>query len=354
MKAALRTARPPYRHLAGATALALALTACGGGSGGGGSADPAESPEQQESYYEGQNVDFVVPYDPGGGYDTYARALAPYLGECLGAKVVVKNEPGAGGLLATNQTFATSPDERRIQIVNSVGAVSAQIAGADGVQFDMTEFSAVGRLVATVSAVAVAPDSDLKDFQQLIDKGTVRLPSTGPGANDFITPNILAAIYGFETEMITGFQGSEEARLSLIKGDGDAYVQSWDSMLSSIEAGEVTPVLVASEEPVEQLGDVPTLADYEPAGDNGEQLREELAALERTGRGIVAPPGLPEERLTELREAFDCAWENEDLLAEMEEQERPLGLLSGQEWQGVVEEALSSSEEFQTIIKESF
>jgi tripartite-type tricarboxylate transporter receptor subunit TctC len=223
------------------------------------------------------------------------------------------------------------------------------------VQFDMLEFSPVGRIVATTSALAVPPNSEMQDFQDLIDSTEpITFPSTGPGANDFITPNVLAAIYGFETEMVTGFQGSSEARLALLQGNGDAYVQSWDSMFDAIDTGEVKALVVASTEPVEELADVPTLADYEPVGDNGEQLRSELSALEATGRGIVAPPGLSEDRLTELQDAFTCAFENEDLLAELEESGRPLGVLSGPEWREVMDEALGSSEEFQTVITESF
>jgi tripartite-type tricarboxylate transporter receptor subunit TctC len=344
----------PYGYLAGATVLVLALAACG--------EDSAESPTAEatdggaEPYYAGQTVEFVVPYDPGGGYDTYARALAPYLGDCLdGATVVVQNEPGAGGLLALNNTFTTSPDKRRLQIVNSVGAVSSQLAGAEGVQFDMTEFSAIGRIAASPSVVAVAADSDVQDFQELIDSNEpIRFPATGPGANDFSTPQILAAIYGFETDMITGFQGSGEARLALISGDGEAYAQSWDSMLGSIQAGEVRPLVVASTEPVEELPDVPTLADYEPVTENGEKIRQGLAALEATGRGIVAPPGLPEERLTELREAFTCTFENEELLDEFEKQERPVATLAGDEWQDVVETALNSGEDFTALVTEFF
>lgn len=339
-----------FRDLAGATAIMLALAACGGDSGGG---DGAEEESAEKSYYAGENIDLVVPYEPGGGYDTYARAMAPYLGECLDAKVVVLNEAGAGGLLATNKTFATSPDERRLQIVNTVGAVSSQIAGAEGVDFDMAEFSAIGRIAATASAVGVAADSDVQDFQDLIDaEEPIRFPSVGPGANDFTTPNLLAAIYGFPIEMITGYQGSGEARLAIISGDGDAYAQSWDSMFGDIQSGEVRPLVVASTEAVEQLPDVPSLADYEPADEKGVQIREGLSSLEGTGRGVVAPPGLPEDRLTELREAFNCAFENQELLDELEKGERPVSLLSGEEWQGVMEDALNSSEEFQALLAE--
>lgn len=352
-----RGGRRVVRYPAAALALSLALAACGGddtadGEGGGGESTDAAG---EESYYAGETVDFVVPYEPGGGYDTYARAIAPYLDECLDATVVVQNEPGAGGLLATNNTFTTSPDERRIQIVNTVGAVASQIAGAEGVQFDMTEFSPVGRIAASPSVVAVAADSDIQDFQEIIDSGDpVRFPSTGPGANDFTTPNILAAIYDFETDMITGYQGSGEARLALASGDGEAYAQSWDSMLGAIEAGEVRPLVVASTEPVEELADVPTLADYEPVSENGAQIREGLAALEATGRGVVAPPGLPEDRLAELREGFTCAMENEELLAALEEQERPVALLGGEEWHERVDTALNSGEDFTALVTEFF
>lgn len=351
----LQSRSPPARCRGGGCSRSLALAACGedesaessGGDVGGGGGE--------ESFYEGSTVDLVVPFEPGGGYDTYARALAPYLGDCLDATVVVQNEPGAGGLLATNNTFNASPDDRRIQIVNSIGSVSAQIAGDEGVQFDMTEFSSIGRIVATQDTVAVAPGSELQDFQDIIDaEGPVRFSATGPGANDYITPNVLGVIYGFEPELITGFQGSGEARLALVQGEVGAYVQSWDSMLDAIESSEVTPVLVAAEESVEQLPGVPTLADYEPVDKSGEQLREELTALEETGRGVVAPPGLPEDRLNELRDAFTCAFDNEELRSQLEEQGRPLGVLSGEEWQEIVDEALNSSEEFQSIITESF
>jgi tripartite-type tricarboxylate transporter receptor subunit TctC len=355
MELVRRSGRRAYRRPTAAVALALVLTACSGDPAEKDSAKESAEGSGEESYYAGSTLDLVVPYEPGGGYDTYARALAPYLSECLDAKVVVKNEPGAGGLLATNNTFSTSPDERRLQIVNSVGAVSSQIAGAEGVQFDMTEFSSVGRIAASPSVVAVAADSDVQDFQELIDsKEPLRFPSTGPGANDFTTPNILAEIYGFETKMITGYQGSGEARLALISGDGDAYAQSWDSMLGSIQAGEVRPLLVASDQPVDELPDVPTLSDYDPVTDNGEQIREGLAALEATGRGLVAPPGLPEDRLAELREAFTCTFETQELLDELEGQERPVAVLPGEEWQERVDTALNSGDEFTNLIKEFF
>lgn len=352
MTAVRRTIRRPYPQVAGVAALVLTLTACGGEDTAA-SGDSAAAGE--ESFYEGETLDFVVPFDPGGGYDAYARAIAPYLGDCLGAQVVVRNEPGAGGLLATNATSAAGPDDRRIQITNTVGNVSAQIADAEGVQYDMAEFSMIGRVSAPADSVAVAADGNVSDFQQIIDANQpVRFVATGPGSNEYIVPNILAAIYGFPIEVITGFPGSGEARLAVVSGDADAHVQSWDSQLGAVEAGEVRSVLLASDEGVEELPDTPTVMDFEPESEDGQQLRDDLVALEKTGRGVIAPPGLPEEQLTELREGFDCAVGNDELVAELEEQQRPLDVMSGAEWEELVEDVLGASDQFQTIVAESF
>ena len=92
---------PAKRMLGAALALAgFALVATG--------AARAQSPE--ESYYKGKTVRIVVGYGPGGGYDVYARMIAPYLGKSLGTSVVVENQPGAGGITALNRIMTAAPD----------------------------------------------------------------------------------------------------------------------------------------------------------------------------------------------------------------------------------------------------
>ena len=51
-------------------------------------------------FYKGKTIRFVVGFGAGGGYDAYSRMLAPRFAKELGAKVVVSNEPGAGGMRA--------------------------------------------------------------------------------------------------------------------------------------------------------------------------------------------------------------------------------------------------------------
>jgi tripartite-type tricarboxylate transporter receptor subunit TctC len=335
------------RRVGGAAVLVATLTACS--ESGGGAADG------QSSYYAGENVDLVVPYDPGGGYDIYARGLAPYFAECLDANVVVRNEPGAGGLLATNKTAAAGPDERRVQIVNSVGTASAQIAGADGVAFDMAELSVVGRLMSAPDMVSVAADSDIQDFQDVVDSTEpVRFVATGPGSNEYITAVALSSIYGFPLEMVTGFGGTGDARLAVLSGDADAHVTTWDSGLAAVQSGEIKPIVVASDEQVELLPETPVATEFTPEAKESQELLQSLVELQELGRGLFAPPGLPEERLTELREAFECATSNEELISDMETQQRVIDVVTGDEHATQVRNVLDASPEFTAVLKESF
>lgn len=303
---------------------------------------------------EGETVDFVVPYEPGGGYDVYARVLAPYMEECSGATVVVRNEPGAGGLLATTQTFVASPDELRVQIVNSVGAVSAQIGEAEGAQFDLDDFSWLGRVSSEPNVLVVAADSEIASFDDLLSATEpVRFVATGPGSNEYVNSTIVPEVYGFPAEIITGFAGSGEARTAVLAGDADAHILPLDSQAEAIEAGDVRPILVIGQEAPDALADTPTVADYPPESEEQQAILDALVALVETGRAVVAPPGIDAPRLAALREALSCALSDDELLAETAAQQRPISAVSGEDMATLIAEVLDSPPAFQDLVRQA-
>ena len=339
--------RMPQRAVI-AILLTGALAACGS-DGGATSADGGKGP------FEGEDLDLVVPYEPGGGYDAYARAMAPYLEECLGARVVVRNEPGAGGLVATNKTAAAAADADRMQIVNTVGLVSAQIAEAEGAQFDLRDLSWIGRVSSPPNVMVVAANSPIETFQDVVDSGkTVRFVAQGPGANDFIVPNIVGEAYGYPYEIVTGFAGSPEARAAVIAGNAEAHILPVDSQLSAIESGDVRPIVTIDEEPDPLLPDTPTIYETEPPSDEARQIIDSLVALGQTGRAMIASPKMSEDRVTALREGFACAVEDPELAAEMEQQKRPLNALDGDEIAQLVDDVLDSPEAFRKLVVASY
>ena len=69
----------------------------------------AQTPVAEAAYFKDKTVRIIVGYGPGGGYDAYARMIAPYLSKTLAASVIVENLPGAGGIAALNRTTVSPP-----------------------------------------------------------------------------------------------------------------------------------------------------------------------------------------------------------------------------------------------------
>lgn len=302
---------------------------------------------------EGETIDLVVPYDPGGGYDIYARMMAPYLEDCLDATVVVRNEPGAGGLLATAKTYVASPDDLRLEITNSIGMVSAQMSEIDGANFDSGKLSWLGRVSAEPNVVAVAADSDFRSFQDIIDaEQPIRFVATGPGSNEYVNSEVLPEIYEFPAETVTGFESSTDARAAVLSGDADVHILPLDSQIGGIESGDMRPLLVVGKESSEVLPDVPTVADF-PPGAEDEPVLDALIDLVETGRGLAGPPDMGSERLAALRDGVECALDNEELAADADKQQRSISPMTGPELDAAVDRALDAPAEFQEIVKET-
>jgi tripartite-type tricarboxylate transporter receptor subunit TctC len=334
-----------------AAVVLAAAVGCGESEGSGGDG-AAGSPGEA---LRGETIDFVVPFDPGGGYDTYTRTIAPYLADCLGARVVVRNEPGAGSLLATNQTAVAEPDGTRIMITNTPGILGSQIAGAEGVSFDLNDFSWIGRVSSPPDVVLTGADGGLDGFESLAEAADqVTFVATGPGSSDYVAAAVLAEAYDVPNEIATGFAGSQEATNSVIAGDADVHIMPYDTVLPTIEAEDTNPVVLLADEVPQYMPEAPLIAEFAAPTEEGQAMIEQLMALTASGRAVTAPPGLPDDLLTALRDGFGCAMEDEELLAELDSQQRPVNYLSGEEMTELVGQVLEPTEEFRAVLEESF
>lgn len=303
----------------------------------------------------GETIEFVVPYDPGGGYDLYARAIAPYLEEATGATVVVRNEPGAGGLAATAQTFAADPDGQRIQIVNGLGTLAAQLGGSEGALFEANDFSWLGRVSGEPDVVVASPESGFDSLDDLAAADEVRMVALGPGSNTYIDALVLQEVLDLQGDIIVGFQGAPEALTSLLRGEADVFSSSLSSLSSAIESGDVVPLGVFAQDRADALPDVPTVSELESLDEQDRALLEAHSNLIASGRSIVAPPGMSEELLGELRSAFDEVLTDPELAEEASSQDRPIDFVPGSELADMVEQVMSNAPEaYQELIEQSF
>ena len=292
--------------------LALALTA-GCGTLGGSAQSGAE--------YPSEDIEFIVPFEPGGGYDAWARLLAPFIEKHLPntVNVVVRNVPGAGGLVAANRMYSEKPDGTQIQIFNLTGLAAAQLAGET--DFDLEKFTYLGRITRDPQVLYVSGDSDIntvQDLQKLSATRPVKQAMTGFSSSEGLNTVVTYDVFGVKYKPVM-HDGNEEARLSIVRGDTDAGIGSLESALGELESKDLKAALYIGEtkpaqgEPgYEEVKDTPSLQD-EGYG--------ELAANLEAQRVIAAPPGLPDDMKRVLDKAIQDALSDPELVAKAKEGE---------------------------------
>ncbi|MCS0497262.1 tripartite tricarboxylate transporter substrate-binding protein [Ancylobacter sp. MQZ15Z-1] len=294
-------------------------------------AGPAQAADGCD-FYKGKTVELIVPFSAGGGFDAYGRLVAKYMGDELGAaNMIVRNQPGAGGLLATNQTWTAKPDGLKIQLMSVSGMITSELGGADGVGFKSGQFSWIGRVSGEPDVIATAPNGSIKsldDVKKIAADRKIRIGSSGVGDIDYIEAGLLAKMLGVETDVITGFSGSSEVYASLGRDELDFFVSSLSGG-EAAEKAETARILWSFDtEAVPGRPEIKPLSEVVDA--KFLPLIKAQAAVVAAGRALAAPPKVPEDRLKCLRDAFDRAMASEKLLDESKKINRPVAPLDGQ------------------------
>ena len=305
---------------------------------------PALDLDAAAAYYKGKTVSFIVPYAAGGGYDINARILAPYLEKYTGARFIIQNVEGAGGLLGTNQIYMAPNNGLTIGIINAVGCATNEIIEVQGISYDLLKFGWIGRIATDVRCLVVRSDYKYQTIEEILSSGeTLKVAATGVGGSLFVDAVISA--YGMDLDMnlISGYDSSSNVDMGLLRGEVDAAWGSYPSRLTMIKNGEQIPVLQNGYERSPQMPDIPTWFEVAKSDERKAAL-EILQNIYFTGRCVTAPPGLAPERLAFLQEAFQKAFDDPEFVHEMENAGMEMGFLHGSELFDLFERTLNIPE----------
>lgn len=103
-------------------------------------------PADTAEFYRGKTVRILVCSPPGGGYDIYARLVAPALAEKIGAEVIVENKAGNGGLAALATLLVRPADGLTIMNGSAEAAILSQMLRRPGVTLDVTKLQWLAKL----------------------------------------------------------------------------------------------------------------------------------------------------------------------------------------------------------------
>lgn len=301
------------------------------------------SAQDAKDFYEDETLTFVVGFGPGGGFDTYARLLAPHVQKRLGGTVIVENRPGAGGTAALNQMVRGDQDGSEINIVHGEAALLTQLTGQSGRRFDAGDFNWLGRIASEPGVVVLSTASPYKTLDDLKNaKEPIKFSagSKADGLSDYAA--VFCETLQLNCKIVTGYKGSKESSLAAIRGETDAIAVEASSA-AKYSGDEMTPLLVLSRDRTDVLPDTPTIFEATDVPEDRAWWIDFRSGINKVGRSIAVGPEVPADRVAYLREAVGSVLTDPDVIAEGAKINRGISYLPPEEQEQIVTELLESS-----------
>jgi tripartite-type tricarboxylate transporter receptor subunit TctC len=308
---------------------------------------------QAKPFYEGKVIKIIASTKPGGGYDWYARLIAQFMEKHLpGSTFIVKNVPGAGHIIGTNELYMSKPNGLTIGTFNRAVGLP-QVVGLKGVKFDFAKLNFLGSPCSETYAYIVNSKmfKDIYEVKKYPDK--IRLASTGLGTVSYVNPIMLYQAWGQDNFTIaTGYSGAE-MEMALMRGEADGIWSSTASRQAILESGEGRIVLLVGRNKPKGYEDVPLIENV-LTDPKDKPIVTLLRGIQLVGRPFAAPPGVPADRLKILREAFENACNDPEAVAIAEKGDRPMDFVTWQDAQEWAEGMLQLSPAVVAKLKEAF
>ena len=145
----------------------------------------------QAQVWPGQTIKIVVPFTPGTGMDTIARAVSPKLSERLGQPVIVQNTPGASGNIGADNVAKATPDGYTVLMGANTMLIASQLY--KNVPFNpVNDFSAVSMAAYGTLMLVSNPKTGIKSMQELVSVAKAKPGFLSYGSPGIGTPHHMA------------------------------------------------------------------------------------------------------------------------------------------------------------------
>lgn len=256
-------------------------------------------------------VKIVLGFPPGGGLDTYARLLAPFLSERLGQPVLVENRAGASGNIGTQYVVNARPDGYTV-LFGTASAMAAASYSFPDLAFDpITDLDQIS-LLTDSSYVMLAsqelPASTWEEFVALAkaEPGKIVHACPGVGSANHLLGELVSLRAGIELNTVQ-YKGGGPAMTDLLANQANVTFISVGQAEPYVASGRLKGLLNCAPERAALLPDVPASVEFG------------LTDVDRLMFWISAsaPKGTPVDVLDGFQRAIVDCYQNPDLTARM-------------------------------------
>jgi len=231
-----------------------------------------------------RNIDLIIPYGPGGGFDIYARAVGTTMARHLGGnvKIVPRNVPGGAAVKGLTSLYRAAPDGYTFGIVPLPGGLQPSLIGR-AVDYDLDKMTWLGVVNIGVYSLVVSKDSAFKTLDNIV-KGEPRIPFIATtGTNDHAMVKIVMDALGGKANYLSTFRGAPEALLAVVRGEADVALGIGETIAPFVASGDLKQLVW-----FQRKGSPGAPADVPTAEDIGYPQLANIGLY----RVFAAPPGV--------------------------------------------------------------
>jgi tripartite-type tricarboxylate transporter receptor subunit TctC len=289
-------------------------------------------------FYQGKTLRILISTGVAGGFGEYARLLSEHIGRHIAGRphVIVQSMPGAGGLLAANYLYASAAqDGTTIGIINST-VPFAPLWGSKGARFDTLKFNWLGTLDRAEGVCTLWHTSPVKTWGDMLAK-ELTVGSIGAGSEMELYPAMLNKLFATRIKVVAGYKAGSDIDLAIERGELDGRCGTHLTSFKALHPGWFTerkilvPVIIAERRRAD-LPDTPAVMEFVRDEPTRAQL-ELMMVAQNMDRPVLAPPGVPAERVKELRAAFDATMVDHAFRADIEKRSLHIDPMRARIWQ---------------------
>jgi len=250
-------------------------------------------------------VHVIVPFAPGGAFDVLARVVAAHLEQQWHQPVLIETKPGAGSVVGTTFAARASADGYTLVLVANSLVINAKLRPT--LPYDAIKgFEPIALMVNSPQVIAVNPASPYRTLKEWLDAaraqpGTLSLGTVGPGTTQHIAAEMLQRAAGVKLVYVP-FPGGAPAVNAVLGSHVDAVLGNLSEVTAQIAAGKLRPLAVTTRERLDELKQVPTVAE------SGYPGYEAVVWC-----GMSAPAGTPREVVQRISDSIGQALKDADV-----------------------------------------
>jgi tripartite-type tricarboxylate transporter receptor subunit TctC len=317
---------------------------------------PPDARADDSDFYSGKAISIIIPQGPGGAYDLFGRLVSRHLAKFIAGNptIVVRNMPGANGLVATNHSYNVAQQDGTTLIIIQSTFAFDQLLNVPQIKYDARRFNAIGRLTDTTSVIASWHTSAIKSATDLLTKPAI-VGSSSLSDIFALRYKTMNHLLGAHIKLLSGYQSARDYVLASQRGEVDGFwipfitlKQSYPSELRSKQFSISVQSAMARDG---ELLDVPTMQDL---SDNAEVklIFRYLTSNDEIGRSLFTTPGVPPTRVAALRSAFQKMLDDASFKDEADKSKLPLSPRTADEIQRVVLGTFEAPQEVVTKIRD--